>query len=103
LVVLDNLSRGFQDSVLRGTLLVGDVGDAATVSRILRDFDVETVMHFAAFIIMPESVADPLKYYLNNTANTRTLFECCAKANVKHFIFLLHGSRLRHAGRRHGQ
>lgn len=86
-VVLDNLSRGFADSVLGGTLVRGDVGDAETVSRVLTEFNVDTVMHFAAFTIVPESVADPLKYYLNNTANTRTLLECCAKAGVKHFIF----------------
>ena len=44
-------------------------------------------MHFAAHIVVPESVADPLKYYRNNTANTRTLLECCVKAGVKHFVF----------------
>ncbi len=52
-----------------------------------RRHDVDTVMHFAAFTIVPESVEQPLKYYLNNTAHTRTLLECCVEAGVQHFVF----------------
>ena len=87
IVTLDNLSTGFRSSVLHGDLVVGDTGDMDLVSRILAERRVETVMHFAAHIVVPESVADPLKYYRNNTANTRSLLECCVKAGVKHFVF----------------
>lgn len=87
IVTLDNLSTGFRSAVLHGDLVVGDTGDAALVGRLLQDHDVDTVMHFAAHIVVPESVADPLKYYRNNTCNTRTLLECCMNAGVKHFIF----------------
>jgi len=87
LVTLDNLSTGFRSAVLHGDLVVGDTGDPALVSRLLRERGVDTVMHFAAHIVVPESVSDPLKYYRNNTCNTRTLLECCAEAGVRHFIF----------------
>jgi len=87
LVTLDNLSTGFRSAVLHGDLVIGDTGDTALVSRLLKDHDVDTVMHFAAHIVVPESVADPLKYYRNNTCNTRTLLQCCAEAGVQHFIF----------------
>ena len=87
IVVLDNLSTGFQESVLHGEFIEGDTGDAELVSRILSDHNVDTVMHFAAHTIVPESVSDPLKYYRNNTANTRNLLECCQKHGVKHFVF----------------
>jgi UDP-glucose 4-epimerase len=86
-VVLDNLSKGFRDAVLFGELVVGDTGDRELVSQLLDDYQVESVLHFAAHTIVPESVADPLKYYRNNTCNTRTLLECCASAGVQHFIF----------------
>jgi UDP-glucose 4-epimerase len=86
-VVLDNLSTGFRSAVLCGDLVVGDTGDAELVSRLLQDRGVDTVLHFAAHIVVPESVSNPLKYYRNNTANTRTLLECCVNAGVKHFIF----------------
>lgn len=86
-VVLDNLSTGFSDAVLHGELIVGDTGDKTLVSQILKDFEVDTVLHFAAHTIVPESVSDPLKYYGNNTCSTRNLLECCCAAGVKHFIF----------------
>jgi UDP-glucose 4-epimerase len=86
-VVLDNLSTGFRSAILCGDLVVGDTGDAELVSRLLQDRGVDTVLHFAAHIVVPESVSNPLKYYRNNTANTRTLLECCVNAGVKHFIF----------------
>lgn len=85
--VLDNLSTGFREAVLYGEFIEGDTGDQALVSRILEEKAIDTVIHFAAHTIVPESVADPLKYYRNNTANTRTLLECCQKAGVKNFIF----------------
>jgi UDP-glucose 4-epimerase len=86
-VVLDDLSRGFRQAVLDTPLVVGKVGDRDLVSRLLEEHDVETVMHFAACTIVPESVRDPLKYYGNNTCSTRTLLECCVEAGVKYFVF----------------
>ena len=86
-VILDNLSTGFRESILNGTLVVGDTGDIDLVSRILREHNIESVLHFAAHTIVPESVSDPLKYYRNNTCNSRNLLESCANANVRHVIF----------------
>ena len=86
-VVLDNLSKGYRDAVLHGTLVVGDTGDAELISQLLKAHDVGAVMHFAAHTIVPESVADPLNYYRNNTCNSRTLMECCVNHGVKRFIF----------------
>jgi UDP-glucose 4-epimerase len=87
IVVLDNLSTGFKAAVLHGELIIGDTGDRQQVSKLLRDFEVEAVMHFAAHTIVPESVSDPLKYYGNNTCGSRNLLACCAEAGVKHVIF----------------
>ncbi len=86
-VVLDNLSRGFRQAVPAGALVVGDVGDHALVSRLLAEHRVDTVMHFAAFTIVPESVAQPLKYYGNNTCSTRSLLQACLENEVKNFVF----------------
>jgi UDP-glucose 4-epimerase len=87
LVVLDNLSTGFRDAVLFGEFIEGDTGDAGLVEKILRDYDIEAVLHFAAHTIVPESVENPLKYYGNNTCKTRNLLQCCQQAGVSHFIF----------------
>lgn len=87
LVALDNLASGFRSAVLHGELVVGDTGDTALVSRLLAERGVDTVLHFAAHISVPESVENPLKYYRNNTANTRTLLECCVAAGVRNFVF----------------
>lgn len=86
-VVLDNLSTGFADAVKGAELIVGDTGDQVLVSKLLKEHEVETVIHFAAHTIVPESVENPLKYYGNNTCCTRSLLECCSAAGVKHFIF----------------
>ncbi len=86
-VTLDNLSTGFREAVTAGDLVIGDTGDAKLLDKIFANHDIDTVMHFAAKTIVPESVADPLKYYGNNTANSRTLLEVCAKNDVKHFVF----------------
>jgi UDP-glucose 4-epimerase len=86
-VILDNLSTGFRSAVLHGELIVGNTGDQTLVSRILKEHRVDTVMHFAAHTIVPESVADPLKYYGNNTCATRNLLQCCHEAGVRHFVF----------------
>lgn len=86
-LVLDNLSTGFADAVLGAELVVGDTGDQALVSRLLDEHHIDTVLHFAAHTIVPESVADPLKYYGNNTCCSRNLLACCQQAGVKNFIF----------------
>ncbi|MCU7916614.1 MAG: UDP-glucose 4-epimerase GalE [Candidatus Thiodiazotropha sp. (ex Gloverina cf. vestifex)] len=87
IVTLDNLCTGFKQAVLFGELVIGDTGDRELVSRVLKEHDIDTVMHFAAHTIVPESVENPLKYYSNNTCNTRNLLECCAEAGVKNFVF----------------
>lgn len=87
LVILDDISSGVPEAVLYGELIEGNTGDQALVSEILKKYQVESVLHFAAHTIVPESVENPLKYYQNNTANTRNLLECCQNAGVKHFIF----------------
>jgi UDP-glucose 4-epimerase len=86
-VVLDNLSTGFRSAVTHGSLVVGDTGDATVVDRVLRDHDVDTIMHFAAHTVVPESVSDPLKYYGNNTCASRNLLACASRHGVAHFIF----------------
>lgn len=86
-VVLDNLYSGFAEAVIHGELIVGDTGDRELVARILREHDIDAVLHFAAHTVVPESVSNPLKYYGNNTCSTRNLLQCCAEGGVKHFIF----------------
>ena len=86
-VVLDDLSTGNREAVLYGELIEGNTADTALVEKVLKDHDVDTVMHFAAHTIVPESVTNPLKYYRNNTAATRNLLECCQNANISNFIF----------------
>jgi len=87
IVVLDNLCTGFADAVPYGELVVGNSGDRELVSRLLSEHDIDTVMHFAAHLVVPESVEKPLKYYSNNTCNTRNLLQCCDEAGVNNFIF----------------
>jgi UDP-glucose 4-epimerase len=86
-VVLDNLTTGFRQAVGDTPLVVGNVGDAETVNRIITEHAVGCVMHFAANTIVPESVRDPLKYYGNNTCGTRQLLECCQQRGVRQFVF----------------
>lgn len=87
IVVLDNLSKGFREQVLFGEFVQGDTADQELVSRILQSHDIDTVIHFAAHTIVPESVEDPLKYYRNNTCATRNLLECCETHGVGQFVF----------------
>jgi UDP-glucose 4-epimerase len=87
-VVLDNLSTGFAWAVPPAAkLVVGDFGDAALVESLIKDHGVDAIAHFAAKIVVPESVSDPLAYYLNNTAKARNLLECAVRVRVAHFIF----------------
>ncbi|WP_321501001.1 UDP-glucose 4-epimerase GalE [Breoghania sp.] len=86
-VVLDNLSTGFDWAVAGAArLVVGDLADTDLVHQVLAE-GVDAVIHFAGSVIVPESVADPLKYYRNNTSNTRSLIEACVETGVKNFIF----------------
>lgn len=86
-VVLDDLSKGNRDAVLYGPLVVGNTSDRELVSCVLREHSIDTVMHFAAFTVVPDSVSDPLKYYANNTCATRNLLQCCVEARVTQFVF----------------
>jgi UDP-glucose 4-epimerase len=86
-VVLDDLSTGFRQAVLHGELVVGNTGDAAVLAKLFSRFDIGTIMHFAAYTVVPESVSNPLKYYGNNTCASRTLLEHALRAGVKHVVF----------------
>ncbi|HSG56790.1 MAG TPA: UDP-glucose 4-epimerase GalE [Paracoccaceae bacterium] len=86
--VIDNLSTGFRFAIPDDVpFYEGDVGDSALLARIFAERQIGAVMHFAGSIIVPESVENPLKYYHNNTANSRTLVEAVIKAGVRHMIF----------------
>lgn len=86
-VVLDDLSTGFRQAVRDVPLVVGNVGDRKLVEAVLTEHSIDTVIHFAAHTIVPESVTNPLKYYGNNTCATRSLLEAASQAGVKHFVF----------------
>jgi UDP-glucose 4-epimerase len=86
-VVLDDLSTGFRQAVRDVPLVVGNVGDRRLVDQLLAEHRVDTIIHFAAHTIVPESVANPLKYYGNNTCATRSLLEAASQAGVKHVVF----------------
>jgi len=87
-VVIDRLSTGFDWAVpAEAELVVGDIGDQELVEGVIRRRGVDAIIHFAGSIIVPESVADPLGYYLNNTVKSRALIESAVKAGVPHFIF----------------
>lgn len=87
-IVLDNLSTGFRWAVPEDVAFYqGDVGDAAIVDRIAAAHDIDAIIHFAAKIVVPDSVADPLGYYFNNTAKARALIESAVRNKVRHFIF----------------
>ena len=87
-VVVDDLSTGFEDSLIHGEkFYAGDVGDEALLEKIFNAHEIVSVLHFAGSIVVPESVAEPLKYYENNTAKTVRLLKVCTRHEVKHFIF----------------
>jgi len=87
-VVLDDLSTGFRWAVPSDVpFALGDVGDEALVSRLISEYQVNAILHFAGSIIVPESVIDPLKYYRNNTANSRALIAAAVTNGVRHFVF----------------
>jgi len=86
--VIDRLSTGHDWAVPpEANLVVADIGDQDSVEPVLKKRGVDSVIHFAGSIIVPESVSDPLGYYLNNTVKSRALLEACVNCGVKHFIF----------------
>jgi len=87
LTVLDNLSTGHRSAVTHGELVTIDLGDTASVEALLQKNRFDAIVHFAAHIVVPESVADPLKYYVNNTLNTINLVRLCLTYGIKKFIF----------------
>lgn len=86
-VVLDNLVRGHRELVTDVDLIVGDVGDAALVGRIIRDHRIDAVMHFAAYAYVGESAAEPLTYYDNNVAATVRLLRALVDSDVRMLVF----------------
>ena len=87
-VVLDNLSTGFKWAIPNGVpLIIGETGDETLVARLIAEHGVSAIIHFAASIVVPDSVSDPLGYYRNNTVNSRALIECAVKGGVEQFIF----------------
>ncbi len=86
--VIDNLVTGFRFAIPDGVpLYEGDIADGDLLATIIAEQGVAAIMHFAGSVLVPESVADPLKYYLNNTAKSRALIESAVKGGVGHFIF----------------
>ncbi len=87
-VVLDNLTTGFTWAIApQAKLVEGDIGDEALVAKIIKENQIDAVVHFAGSIVVPDSVSDPLGYYLNNTVKSRALMAAVVKAGVKNFIF----------------
>jgi len=87
-VVLDNLSTGFSWAVAsKATLAVGESGDQPRVAALIAENGVDSIIHFAASVVVPESVRHPLAYYRNNTINSRALIEAAVASGVRHFIF----------------
>jgi UDP-glucose 4-epimerase len=87
-VVVDNLTTGFRSALPESaTLVVGDVGDQALLTSVIKTHAISEIIHFAASIVVPDSVRDPLGYYRNNTINTRALLEVAVATGVQRFIF----------------
>ena len=86
-VILDNLTTGHRESVLDGEFIKGDLGDENLLHRIFKTYPIHTVMHFAAFSLVGESVQFPLKYFENNVAKTITLLKVMLEHGIKCFIF----------------
>ena len=87
-VVLDNLTTGFDWAIdPRARLVEGSAGDMELVGKLIGQHGIREIVHFAGSIVVPESVADPLKYYGNNTANSRNLIEAAVRGGVRHMVF----------------
>ncbi len=87
ITVLDNLVTGFQESILYGDFIKADLSNFKQIEEIIKEGNYDAVIHFAASLVVPESVENPLKYYLNNTANTANLIKQCVTYGVNKFIF----------------
>ena len=87
-VVVDNLSTGFSNFLPEGVpLFIGDAGDENLVEGVIAQHSVESIIHFAGSVVVPDSMRDPLGYYRNNTMTTRSLLNAAVKGGVKRFIF----------------
>ena len=87
-VVLDDLSTGFREAVHpKAGLVIGDVADEKLVGSLIREHKIDAVIHFAAKIVVPDSVTDPLGYYLANTVKTRALLAAVVASGVRHLVF----------------
>jgi UDP-glucose 4-epimerase len=87
-VVLDNLATGVRDLVAKEALFIeGDAGNSKTLSGIFEDHDIDGVIHFAGSVVVPDSVADPLAYYGNNTVTSQRLAQACVKHGIENFVF----------------
>lgn len=87
IVVFDNLSTGYRWAVTAGDLVVGDLADEGAIEALFSAHDFDAVLHFAAHIVVPESVSNPLKYYSNNTRNTLNLLKAVEKHRVPYMVF----------------
>ena len=87
-VVIDNLSTGFSTFLPEGVpLFIGDAGDENLVEGVIAQHGIESIIHFAGSVVVPDSMRDPLGYYRNNTMTTRSLLNAAVKGGVKRFIF----------------
>src|SRR5256885_7101032 len=86
-VVIDDFSSGFEWAIPSGVpVYVEDIGDQRRVARLIAKYGISEIIHFAGSVVVPESVAEPLRYYRNNTANSRSLFEIAIRSGVRRFI-----------------
>lgn len=86
-IVYDNLSTGSRKNVLFGDFILGDVKDTTLLKAVIRKYSIKSVIHFAAFIVVSESVSLPLKYYENNSINTFKLIKTCVESGIENFVF----------------
>jgi len=87
ITVIDNLSTGVKSSVLYGDLIIVDLSDTARIKKIFKNRNFDAIFHFAASIVVPESIKNPLQYYSNNTINTINLIKIAVENNVNFFVF----------------
>jgi len=86
-VVLDSLEKGYQDAVLYGELIIGDLADPRLLDQLFSDHAFDGVMHFASYIEVGESVTNPSRYYRNNVGNTQNLLDAMVEHSVNNFVF----------------
>ena len=86
-IVFDNLSTGNKEAVLYGTFIKGDLKDKTDLIKVIKNYNIKSVIHFAAFIVVEESVSLPLRYYQNNFINSHNLISTCIEQGVENFVF----------------